>query len=232
MAAMELTQHLKLTQQLVMTPQLQQAIKLLQLSRIELVDVLRQELEENPVLEETADASERSATDGPRDADQAEPAAEITSKPTENEAMSGAAEVDWEKYLENYANQAPTPSLRPTSDDLPSLEATLGSKTTLADHLRWQLKMTVVTDEEERFIDLVVGNLDPNGYFKEPPIEELAAEAGDWCAGRSARSGAALGPGAYHVRSRQYRPTGTGTDEISVRAEDWPLGGNPCLKFS
>ena len=50
---MELKQQLKLSQQLIMTPQLQQAIKLLQLSRLELSDVIRQEIDENPVLDET-----------------------------------------------------------------------------------------------------------------------------------------------------------------------------------
>jgi len=50
--AIELKQQLRLTQQLVMTPQLQQAIKLLQLNRLELVGLVQQELEENPVLEE------------------------------------------------------------------------------------------------------------------------------------------------------------------------------------
>ncbi|MEO5767111.1 MAG: RNA polymerase sigma-54 factor, partial [Polyangia bacterium] len=50
--SMEIKQHLKLSQQLVMTPQLQQAIKLLQLSRMELVDVVREEMLENPILED------------------------------------------------------------------------------------------------------------------------------------------------------------------------------------
>ena len=52
--AFELRQNLKLSQQLIMTPQLQQAIKLLQLSRLELVDTINQEMEENPLLEETS----------------------------------------------------------------------------------------------------------------------------------------------------------------------------------
>ena len=56
--ALELKQQLRLSQQLVMTPQLQQAIKLLQLSRIELVDLVQKELEENPVLEESLDGEE------------------------------------------------------------------------------------------------------------------------------------------------------------------------------
>ena len=50
--AIELRQQLKLTQQLIMTPQLQMAIKLLQLSRLELVEKIKQELEENPALDE------------------------------------------------------------------------------------------------------------------------------------------------------------------------------------
>ncbi len=52
--AFELKQSMKLVQQLVMTPQLQQAIKLLQLSRLELANVVNQELQENPLLEETS----------------------------------------------------------------------------------------------------------------------------------------------------------------------------------
>ena len=50
--SIEIKQHLKLSQQLVMTPQLQQAIKLLQLSRMELVDLVREEMMENPILED------------------------------------------------------------------------------------------------------------------------------------------------------------------------------------
>ncbi|MDD5309340.1 MAG: RNA polymerase factor sigma-54 [Deltaproteobacteria bacterium] len=179
---MELRQQLKLSQQLIMTPQLQQAIKLLQLSRMELVDMVRQELEENPVLEETGeggDPQERTAAEAAGDSGPVpEPTVEVTSRPTDREAVQGANEVDWEKYLENYANQAPTPSFRPSNDEMPSLEASLKTRTTLADHMRWQLQMSVVSPEEARFVELVIGNLDADGYFKEPLIEELAAEAG------------------------------------------------------
>ena len=52
--AFELRQNLKLSQQLIMTPQLQQAIKLLQLSRLELVETINQEMQENPLLEEVS----------------------------------------------------------------------------------------------------------------------------------------------------------------------------------
>ena len=57
--ALELKQNLRLAQQLIMTPQLQQAIKLLQLSRLEMIDTINQELQENPLLEETTSEDER-----------------------------------------------------------------------------------------------------------------------------------------------------------------------------
>ncbi len=184
MIGLELRHELKLSQQLVMTPQLQQAIKLLQLSRIELVDMVRQEMEENPVLEENAEPAERPASETPADdapeSPPPEPTVQVTSEPTEPEAIAGSREIDWEKYLENHANQLPLPpsGVRSISEDLPPLEATLVSTINLADHLRWQLQMTVVTEEEDAFVNLVIGNLDRDGYFKEPPLEELAKEAG------------------------------------------------------
>ncbi|MBN2340232.1 MAG: RNA polymerase factor sigma-54 [Deltaproteobacteria bacterium] len=178
MAGIELKQQLKLQQQLVMTPQLQQAIKLLQLSRVELVDMVRTELEENPVLEENLESSNRDF-DRMSENEAPEPTVQVTSEPSSEEAIEGSKEIDWEKYLENYANQPPTNSIRNTAaEDGPSLEATLGSKTTLTDHLLWQLHMTLVTEEEERFIEMVIGSLDKDGYLKETLIEELAEEAG------------------------------------------------------
>src|SRR5881409_2373291 len=63
--ALELKQTLRLSQQLVMTPQLQQAIKLLQLSRLELVELIRTEMEQNPLLEEPAEGAEAELEEAP-----------------------------------------------------------------------------------------------------------------------------------------------------------------------
>src|SRR6476646_1492893 len=63
-------QHLRLSQQLVMTPQLQQAIKLLQLSRMELCDMVRDEMLENPILEDSVEsANEQAKADAPAEVD-------------------------------------------------------------------------------------------------------------------------------------------------------------------
>src|SRR6187431_2516170 len=101
--SIEIKQHLKMTQQLVMTPQLQQAIKLLQLSRMELVDLIRTELTENPLLEDPVKGEE------------------------------GANEIDWDQYLDHYQLQGHTaPSNRGlTDEELPGYEATLTKKTDL-----------------------------------------------------------------------------------------------------
>ncbi|MCG8421790.1 MAG: RNA polymerase factor sigma-54 [Proteobacteria bacterium] len=191
--AMEMRQELKLQQQLVMTPQLQQAIKLLQLSRMELVDLVREEMLENPVLEDDIETSSEQSKEpdlmgGDEQITRQVEAAGTTELPvaethkdaaSEIKADSSAVnEIDWENYLDNYTMSPPTPAYRPDNDDLPSLEATLTRSTSLAEHLMWQLKMNELGDAEMEVGAMIIGNIDPNGYFKDPPLLEIAAEAG------------------------------------------------------
>src|SRR5512140_3856398 len=197
---MEIKQHLKLSQQLVMTPQLQQAIKLLQLSRVELVDMVRDELLENPVLEDSVDLSaeqqkpsntEEQGAGEMREAeterigetetpvtqvsgDRVDGAGEVKADSRSGEAV---ADFDWDTYLETQSNAAPMPSFRANSEELPSIEATLTRGTSLFDHLEWQLKLTRgFSKEEEAVALLMIGNLNPDGYL-DVPLEELAEEA-------------------------------------------------------
>jgi RNA polymerase sigma-54 factor len=98
--ALELKQQVKLTQQLVMTPQLQQAIKLLQLSRMELVGLVQHELEENPVLEEVLEGEEeRSEETGETAADVAADASAEASEAAEAGSETGA-ELDLDAAAE------------------------------------------------------------------------------------------------------------------------------------
>src|SRR5205807_613859 len=117
--SIEIKQVHKLSQQLVMTPQLQQAIKLLQLSRMELVDLVREEMMENPILEDGVDTAQEAGKDDPEakaDA-QFEGETEVAAPTTETrdatqevtgEATSGESqavgEIDWENYIENYSS--------------------------------------------------------------------------------------------------------------------------------
>ncbi len=194
--AIEIKQHLKLSQQLVMTPQLQQAIKLLQLSRMELVDLVREEMMENPILEDAAESSleqarERDEMGGEADGDfKMESAGETELAPQDGSRLEkletaievktdGQAvnEIDWENYLDNYTMAPPMPAYRANNDELPSLEATLTRGTSLFDHLVWQLKLTDLSADEQEIGMMIVGNLDSDGYLKDPPLDELAADA-------------------------------------------------------
>ncbi|HKK01104.1 MAG TPA: RNA polymerase factor sigma-54 [Desulfuromonadales bacterium] len=172
--ALEIRQQLKLSQQLVMTPQLQQAIKLLQLSRMELVDLVQQELEENPVLEEGMDlVEEGDAPEERSEGSEEVPDAESAQK-DEAEALG---DIDWQTYLEGYNLGSSTADFYEEDEDRPSYENLLTKKTTLADHLVWQLKLSHF-DQQERLVGLeIIGNLDDDGYLK-ASVEEISEATG------------------------------------------------------
>ena len=193
---MEMRQELRLSQQLVMTPQLQQAIKLLQLSRMELVDMVHEEMLENPILEDDFEVAaeqgkERELLGGDDQlAMQMERAGNTELPPLEQTPVENANqvevkadgtavnEIDWENYLDNYSSASPMPSYRGDSEDLPSLEATLTKPPSLHDHLAWQLKLSDLDDKEKEVGLIIIGNIDADGYFKEPTVSELAADEG------------------------------------------------------
>jgi RNA polymerase sigma-54 factor len=167
---MELKQQLRLSQQLVLTPQLQQAIRLLQLSRMELIEEVRKELDNNPFLsdEEPEPRPRHSEEDGDGDARLA--AMDRESQGTgrsgdERDNERAAREVDWEKFLENRSLQQPVPPYRGGFEELPPIEQNLTRPGSLRDHLLWQLQMSDFTDVERRFGESVIGNLDENGYL-------------------------------------------------------------------
>ena len=192
--AMELKQHLKLSQQLVMTPQLQQAIKLLQLSRMELLEQVREEMEQNPLLEQPdetldVDMADKAPGEASHEAENTE-APQHEAPPPEGAAAEVKGtdeppEIDWEAYLNSYQfNEQTTASNKGNvaTDDLPSFEANLVKKEDLFDHLCAQLGMLKLNDAERRIGMLIVGNLDEDGYLKLPefegdPLIHLANEA-------------------------------------------------------
>jgi RNA polymerase sigma-54 factor len=182
--ALDLKQTVKLSQQLVMTPQLQQAIKLLQLSRLELINQVQQELEENPVLEEglEEDAGDPAAPEtapgegtGESIAEPPAPetAAESAADSTEATADQMISDVDWENYIES----APQTSLARPDDDRPPLDANLTPPTSLSDHLLWQLGFADFSEKEVQVALLVIGDLNDDGYL-EHDLEAIASELG------------------------------------------------------
>ena len=170
--ALELRQQLKLTQQLIMTPQLQMSIKLLQLSRLELMEAIRQELEENPALEEVQEfADEESRTD------QSEAASDDTPAIKEVEIEEKINDtIDWNNYIDEY-NSTGRIVFETEKRDIPSFESFVARKESLNEHLLWQLLMTFPTEEEEKIGSLIIGNLNKDGYL-DIPVEELINTSG------------------------------------------------------
>ncbi len=177
--ALELKQNLKLTQQLVMTPQLQQAIKLLQVSRLELVDAINQEMQENPLLEELT-GEEYSVTETPAESDDlktvegeeiklADHTEELTGE------GDGKTEFDWDNYLEDYGTVGVTYDR--SGEEGPAWDNFLTAQTSLTDHLMWQVKLSRMNESEMAVAEQIVGNLDTNGYLV-ATLEEIAAQSG------------------------------------------------------
>lgn len=176
----------KLSQSLLMTPQLQQAIKLLQLGRLEYKEAIENELLENPILEEIKE-------DEPGDlkAERAERVTEIyedSAGPPSEESEGAAAQEsqtnapDWEYYLENLSLSNSTGSTRSSADyeERPSLEATLSKAETLYDHLLAQIRLAGIEKHEESIALRIIGNLNRDGYLC-VTHDDIASECGCQC---------------------------------------------------
>jgi RNA polymerase sigma-54 factor len=163
--AFELRQQLKLSQQLIMTPQLQLAIKLLQLSRLELLDKIHQELMENPALEEAVETT----------TDETEVVVSesfVSDQPTEPPPLLSPAqsdrrntdEIDWSTYINEYSTSG---KYRQETEqrEAPNYEAFISQKESLNDHLMWQLRMSFLPPDEEKIGCTIIGNLNADGYL-------------------------------------------------------------------
>src|SRR5262245_62751981 len=181
--ALEQKLSVRMSQRLIMTPSLQQAIKLLQMSKLELVDEIQQELTENPVLEESA---EEAAT--PAERAEAEPApAETTEAREASEAGEAEAEpadpfddIDYESYFQDVEGSFVPRGPIDTGEEFPSFESTLAKTPNLADHLTWQLDMTAADARTKEIGQAIIGKLNEDGYLR-ASLEELR-EMGEFTA--------------------------------------------------
>ena len=201
--------QLKVAQKQILTPGLVQMVTVLQLNRLELKDMITQEIAENPVLEEAVEdgtqeltpeevqalleAERDPAEPAPADqgiletvseaARQAEEAPEAEPEtveasgpvetPEEKPATDPFDEIDFGSFFDDYLD----PGFRsPAAESIekPSFETFLSAPVTLVDHLRSQLSVLVLSDSLRESADLILGNLDENGYLT-APLEEIAA---------------------------------------------------------
>ena len=160
--ALEQKLSLKLAQRLVMTPSLQQAIKLLQMTRMELQTVVAQELVENPVLEEGDETFEtETAGEEAEETAEAQPEETTTDELDHQESMD---DIDLDAYFNDYLEGSTGPSVF-EAREAPPLENTLTREPDLYDHLLWQLHMTEVSARQREIAEVIIGNLDPDGFL-------------------------------------------------------------------
>ncbi len=170
--ALELRQSLKMSQQLVMTPQLQQAIKLLQLSRLELQQAVREELEVNPVLEEVTEDAPEEATRQQKDAGSAE---DEVPAPVKEGLID---RVDWNYYFDEGASGGGRAEReREDEDGRPYYENLLTRKPSLAEYLEWQVNLSAADESLRDTARYLIGNIDEDGYLK-VSAEETAEALG------------------------------------------------------
>lgn len=193
--------QLKVAQKQVLTPGLVQMVTVLQLNRLELREMIQQEVAINPVIEDSAEVGdeltpeevqalleaervpevadkellevtqERAETEA--DYEPLSPAESTSADPPSDAAKDDPFEkIDFDDYFDNMLDPG---HKSPASEqvDKPSFETFLSSPITLSDHLRSQLSLVVLTPEVREAADLIIGNLEDSGYLT-TSLEELA----------------------------------------------------------
>ncbi len=156
-----------------MTPSLQQAIKLLQLSKLELQEVLNQELLENPLLEETAEeAKAEEAEAEAQEKTQTEEEAKAA-EPQKEKDKDSFDEIDYDAYFQDYIEYGYNPRMSEEHEEFP-IENTLTRPPNLTDHLTWQLSMSDASPRVKEVGAFIIGNIDEDGYLR-ASNEEIAA---------------------------------------------------------
>ncbi len=174
----------RLEQRLVMTQQLQQAIKLLQLSRAELVDSIQDALAENPLLEEApaADMQSNAPESGVTSGEGQIADLDAPAEPRQRE------EIDWQSYFTDLA-RGPSEGMGSYSgsdEERPPLGQTLTRASSLSEYLQEQLGTTNLTPAELGVAEELIGNLDDDGYFRPSRLDIKGPELARRQLGRQA----------------------------------------------
>ena len=197
---MELKLTTKLSQRLIMTPILQQVIKLLPMTRMELISSIRQEMEENPFLEEEIEEEET------REIGEEPELAIPTDAGFEEDAINNGSdkkqeEIDWDSYLQEEAYDGATGE---GYQERPSLENTLRTSESLQDHLIWQLHMVEPDADRRRVGEVIISEIDDEGFFK----SDLAETA------EQASTSVETVKEMLDIIKRKFDPTGIGAANI------------------
>ncbi len=165
--------NLKVTQKQILTPGLVQMVSVLALNKLELRDMIQAEMVANPVLEELED-SVPLLEDAQRR--EQEPVAPSEDPIPANEKKDSFEEIDFGSFFRDYLDPGyRSPDLEAV--EKPSFENFLSKPSTLTDHLMWQLGAMIVRPAVREAAELIIGNLDEDGYLTASEEELLAAGA-------------------------------------------------------
>jgi len=167
---MKIGLNLGLQQKIIMTPKLQQALKLLQMPTLELQQVLKQEILQNPLLEEVEDSEELESEEEAQEEDE-ETDEEAEAKSEDEETEEPAEEIDWDDYFETGFGIGSGYAEEEEREDF--IERVPVARQTLAEHLMSQLRL--VTEDEKKLAigEYLIGSLDDSGYLT-CPLKEVA----------------------------------------------------------
>lgn len=161
-------------QKLILAPALQQAIKLLPLTNLELIEIIDTELSQNPMLELEEETEDKSA-EKEAQASQEE-TKEIEKEPAETQEQFKDDDLEIESYFQQYFDEG-FPSYFSEKKELPSLESTLSRSPSLWDHLNWQANLAFFDKLDKEVAQLIIGNVNEDGYLTVSP-EEIAKTSG------------------------------------------------------
>jgi RNA polymerase sigma-54 factor len=166
---MQQSQHLALQQ--ILAPQLQQSLLILQTPLLELRNLVQQEMETNPVLEELPDEL---SSDGPNGD---EPSADNNFK-EEFEKLASLDE-EWRDYMAQSSSYSPEGSRGSpeAKDKRQFFFDSIAVQETLQQHLMTQLNQTALNANDRKTAELIIGNIDDNGFLQSTP-EEMALSSG------------------------------------------------------
>jgi len=171
--------HQKQVQKLILAPALQQAIKLLPLTNLELIEIIDTELSQNPMLEIAEETAEEKTEEFPEgeekeDIDQniAEAKRDLGVEDAESSQMKQEDE-GIEAYFQEYFDDG-FRSLSFEKKEVPALENIVSKSPSLWDHLNWQANLTFFDKRDKDIADYIIGNINEDGYLT-VSVEELAA---------------------------------------------------------
>ncbi|MDP9268173.1 MAG: RNA polymerase factor sigma-54 [Acidobacteriota bacterium] len=204
--------NLKVSQKQILTPGLVQMVSVLALNKLELKDMINAEMVENPVLEELDSTvpliDEIAGKEEKRDREQASDEA----PPADADKKDPFDEIDFGSFFQDYLD----PGYRsPVSEivDKPSFENFLSRPATLTDHLSWQLSALSLRPEVREAAELIIGNLEDDGYLTASE-EELMRVANGQVVGLNGRE--AVEP----VETETERGISVAADEAVASTED------------